>query len=377
MSEHILYICRYYPPEISGGARRSSALVNELKSLGYKVTVAGPDGIHADDKITAHHPVYPAKQENYQKNKVGMVQGFLHFMRINLLLPDPEIRWALRLGKAITESGIRPDYIICSGPPESLYLIGVMVKNKCGGKLIADMRDPWIAPPQRQILLQNPLRRWLETKIAKHNFKQYDGIIAVSETVLDDGLSFAPTNIKTKIIGHFATDYIGAPYIFPNDYFNLVHTGSISLSNPLSEFEEFFTEFENVAVKRKDLRLWLSGQLNDDEINLIKSSNVADQVNILGAVSMDVARAMQKGADALLIVSGANSHALPGKFSEYSYCNKPIILSRKGKWCNLLPDAKYYSLGELLHLEKGSSETYPVQDVKQAAKNLVELFNLV
>lgn len=371
MTKHILYICRYFPPEITGGARRAVSLVREFRELGYKVTIAAPKGIDDDEVISAAHPIYPAEINNF--NKDSLFQNFLSWLRINILLPDPEIRWALRLYREIIKSNINPDYIICSGPPESLFVIGYLLKLKIKAKLIADMRDPWIAPPQRQILINNPLRIWIEKKIAKYVFKKFDAIVAVSDFVLQDGLNFAPLKIKSKIIGHFAEDYLGEKYDFPSEFFNIVHTGAISLSNPLTQFDEFFSEFELIAKKRKDLKLWIAGNLSGYEISRIKSSKISSQIEIIGAVSMEQARKFQKGADALLIVSGSNSHAMPGKFAEYSFTEKPIILSRKGKWCSLLPPARYYEMQDLLTLSKNTFEKYPHQSAKAAAK-LYSLF---
>jgi glycosyltransferase involved in cell wall biosynthesis len=338
----LLFMTRYYPPEISGGARRPHALVNALRQAGVDVTVCAPKGATDPQMIAVPHPSYPARMDGRNEGKPasgpkGLVASILRWARLNLLLPDPEIRWAMRAVAVVAATGQKFDWIITSNPPESLHVAGYLLKSKLGARWIGDVRDKWIENPQRRQLEGNGLRQFLERQIARICFSKLDGLLAVSDAVLQEVKAYAPPHTATCVIGHFAQPFIGAPADLPNDTYNIVHTGAVSLSNPLSEFEPLMRDFESLAARLPQARLWLAGQLSDPEIARIKASNAKAGIVIMGPVDMTKARALQTGADALALVSGSKSHALPGKFSEYFQTGKPILVSAPGPWCDLMP----------------------------------------
>ena len=64
----------------------------------------------------------------------------------NIFIPDPKVYWIKpsikRLIKKIQEEDIK--YIITTGPPHSMHLIGLGLKKRLPSlKWIADFRDPW------------------------------------------------------------------------------------------------------------------------------------------------------------------------------------------------------------------------------------------
>ncbi|HMK06024.1 MAG TPA: hypothetical protein VK476_00755, partial [Flavobacterium sp.] len=73
------------------------------------------------------------------------IDKFLLWVRGNLFIPDARVFWVkpsvAYLKKYISENNI--DIIITSGPPHSLHLIGMKLKNVMNVKWIADFRDPW------------------------------------------------------------------------------------------------------------------------------------------------------------------------------------------------------------------------------------------
>lgn len=370
----ILFITRYFPPEASGGARRPRALINILRKMGHDVWVAGPQGIDDQQIIIAAHPNFPAKiYSETRLQEASSAPSFSEKLRLYFMLPDTEISWALRLERAILASKQRFDIVISTNPPESLHLIASRLKDKLGTKWIADLRDPWIFPPQRKIL-ENPIRRFIETFIAKYIFKKCDGIIAVSDSVMKDTYSYAATNIMRDIIGHIAEKYDGPAFEFPSETFNIVHTGSISFSNPLTEFAPLLDEFSHLVEMRKDARLYLVGRLSQDELTQIGAFKYKDYIHVLGQKPREIARAMQLGADALVVVSGKNSHALPGKFSEYQLTGRPILLVGQGEWCKLIPkNAFTMDFAASATLEKGQARQNEVwdDDVSQILRRIL------
>lgn len=361
----ILLLARYYPPEASGGARRPFALFEELNTQGLDIRLAAPQGADCPALIAVPHPSFPV---DFNLRPSGEKWNFANLLRKALLLPDPEIRWALRLVRLVKQSNFKPDIIISTSPPESLHIAGALLKAHFGCIWVAEFRDPWIYPSQRIELAKNPVRRVIETLIAKASFRKVDGVVAVSQAVLYDAQKLVPKDTPSQIIGHFARKFDGKMADLPKDCFNIVHTGAISLSNPLSEFVPFLLAFEEFVAKRCNTKLHLIGRLSESEVTAINQSPVKDNINIVGVVSMDKARAFQEAADALLLVSGNNSHALPGKSSEYALTGKPIIAFGDGNWRALLPeDAWVINLAEAVGLKKGQTKKTAPFDSKAAA----------
>jgi glycosyltransferase involved in cell wall biosynthesis len=67
------------------------------------------------------------------------------FIRGNFLIPDPRIFWVAPsidfLTKYLKENPV--DLIVSTGPPHSMHLIALGLKNKFDIPWIADFRDPW------------------------------------------------------------------------------------------------------------------------------------------------------------------------------------------------------------------------------------------
>jgi glycosyltransferase involved in cell wall biosynthesis len=376
----LLLLTRYYPPEISGGARRPKALVDGLRAAGIDVTLCGPSLIEDPQLIPVPHPSFPAIQGNRgPAASIPPSAAMMNWARRHLLLPDPEIRWALRAVAAVKASGHSFDWIMTTNPPESLHVAGAMLKKHLGCHWVGDVRDMWIERPQRRELEGSVLRRWVETVIAKATLGKADAIVAVSQAVLNEALNYARADVPSAIIGHFATPFTGKAEQLPNETFNIVHTGAISLSNPLTQFEALLTDFESLAQKRSDAVLWLAGNLSDAERQALSKSEFSPQIRVLGPVNMERARALQMGADALALVSGRASHALPGKFSEYIQTGKPILISAPGPWLQLIPPgAPVVPFETAVTMTKSIASPSPsVFDAAAAVSQLLDLLNKV
>jgi hypothetical protein len=371
----LLFITRHYPPEVSGGARRPFGFVTCLRELGCDVTLCGPSGIDDFNLIAVKHPVFPITAQGPLKNTASPIDNVMNFARRHLLWPDPEIRWAMRVVKAVRASKQSFDWVITSSPPESLHVAGRLLQKGLGCQWVADVRDLWIESPQRSELAHSPIRRAIERAIAKRTLGNADCVVAVSEAVLGEARRFATRAKPAAVIGHFALPFVGQPEKLSDDSFNIVHTGAISLSNPLSDFGCLLSDFEGVFLKRADARLILAGHLTPYEKAMVQNSVARDRIDILGAVSMTRARALQLGADALALVSGRTSHALPGKFSEYVQANKPILLSAVGPWSALIPkDAPVHPFQAAADLPK-QAQTRAVEfyDAMKASADLLAL----
>ena len=78
-------------------------------------------------------------------SKQSLKEKLMLFIRGNFFIPDARIGWVKPsvqfLNKYIRENGI--EVVITTGPPHSLHLIALKLKNKLAFNWIADFRDPW------------------------------------------------------------------------------------------------------------------------------------------------------------------------------------------------------------------------------------------
>ena len=167
-----LIITYYWPPAGGPGVQRWLQFVKYFKEFGIEPVVYVPDNPHypiVDSGFTALIPTgieiikLPIK-EPYRlagmlsKKKTTRISGgiitdknqsftekLLLFIRGNLFIPDARVRWVKPsvefLKNYVRENPV--EVIITTGPPHSLHLIGMQMKQKLGLKWLADFRDPW------------------------------------------------------------------------------------------------------------------------------------------------------------------------------------------------------------------------------------------
>ena len=169
----LLIITYYWPPAGGPGVQRWLKFVKYLPDFGVQPIVYIPEnptypiidnGLESEvsDKavILKHKIVEPYGLASFfGKNKTKKIssgiipnqkkQSFLEktllWVRGNIFIPDARFLWVKPsvkyLKKYIQENNI--DTIVTSGPPHSLHLIGLQLKQELGVTWLADFRDPW------------------------------------------------------------------------------------------------------------------------------------------------------------------------------------------------------------------------------------------
>ena len=114
---------------------------------------------------------------------------------------------------------------------------------------------------------------------------------------------------------------------------NLVYTGTLSGMRGhddrglLEALRRFASEDPGTARR---MRLVLAGRLMDDEADVFQAPDLKPLVHIAGALPRPVAVALQRQADALLLVTSHHKSIATGKIFEYLTAGKPILaLSRQ------------------------------------------------
>ena len=356
----ILIITYYFPPAGGPGVQRWLKFVKYLPDFGFSPIVYIPENptypivdeklIHEISNTTAiiKNKIFEPYQlaSFFSRNKITKISSgiipsqkkqtiidkTLLWIRGNLFIPDARIFWVKPsvkfLKKYIKEHNI--DTIITTGPPHSLHLIGLKLKNELDLEWIADFRDPWTTigyhkelklsryAARKHILLENKVLNNADKIIvtSKTTKTEFQLITKKPITVITNGYDFNLENhqkLKPKL----------------DNKFSLAHIGSfLSNRNPKILWEtlsELLLEISNFA---ENLEIKIIGKVSEEVLENISFYKLSTFVNNLGYVSHDVAVENQQKSQVLLLIeinSNDTKCIIPGKIFEYIVSGRPIL----------------------------------------------------
>ncbi len=322
----ILLLTRHYPPAVSGGAKRPYLLARALRGAGAEVRVCAPS-------LPDGEPGWAVPHTNRDPSLASGKPrpGLRELARDILLWPDPDIRWCLRAAKTVLADGWKPDWVLSTSPPESIHVAGARIARRTGARWLADFRDLWLQSPHRRERLRVH-RRLGEKRLARGLLPKADLVIAVDGVVASEARSLGARRVE--VLQHFVPTEAGCQSagILPTETINVVHAGSISLSDPEAKIEDLLRPFEAAQSKNTALRLFMVGRLTDAECNAITSSRASSAISILGVVPLNAAYDYMRSADALAFVASAKMHVPPSKITDYLMFDAPIVACGEGPW---------------------------------------------
>jgi glycosyltransferase involved in cell wall biosynthesis len=355
-SKKILIISYYWPPAGGPGVQRWLKFVKYLPDFGIEPHVYVPKNPTyplldeklvadvSDKAIIVKKPIFEpyglagifSKKKTKKissgiipnKKKQSWVEKMLLWVRGNLFIPDARLFWIRPsvqfLSKYIQEHQI--ETVITTGPPHSLHLIGMELKNRHKINWVTDFRDPWTTIGYHDKL---QLSNWAAKKhkqLEKQVLNSCDQIIVTSPTTKTEfeALTSKPISVITN--GYDVEQISKKPL---DEKFTLAHIGSfLSERNPrilwkaLAELVK-----ENKAFSEK-LELKLIGAVSDSVLESIHEFNLERFVNHLGYVSHEVALQEQRCSQVLLLIeidSEQTNCIIPGKLFEYLVSERPIL----------------------------------------------------
>jgi glycosyltransferase involved in cell wall biosynthesis len=320
----ILLIARHYPPAVSGGAKRPFLLAQALRAAGADVRVAAPSLPEGEPGWAVPHPHRDPVTANvtprYDRHEL---------VRDLTLWPDPDIVWCETLVEAVLATGWKPDWVISTSPPESIHIAGQRLAYRTSAKWAADFRDLWLQSPHRRERLR-PHRKIGETALAKVLLRKADLVTAVDPVVAAEVSRLGADNVH--VLPHFVASVKPAAVKLPKDTLNVVHAGSIALSDPEADIRDMLHPFENARKSNLQLSLHLVGRLRDDEAEAARTSPAAEAISIRGHVPLSEALSFMAAADALIFVASAKMHVPPSKIVDYLMFDTPVIACGSGPW---------------------------------------------
>jgi len=395
----ILIITYYWPPAGGPGVQRWLKFAKYLPDFGWKPVIYTPENpsyplldetlmkdvpeniemvrtkiwepYQLAEKLNKSNKKFKAGQFDVGKNQSWKSKLSI-WVRGNFFIPDARVFWVKPsitfLEKYLREHQI--DTIVTSGPPHSLHLIGLGLKDKMPDlKWIADFRDPWTEISYYKHLKltksSDKKHRQLESAV----FKNADITLATSYT---DAENFRKAGANAVCItnGFDESDSEGkVKGQNHQDQFTLSYIGVLEqLRNPENlwkALDELIKENTDFAA---DFKLKFAGRIDDKILYAIENSSLKNHILNLGYLSHGKAVEEMQNSSLLLITNFPNEASkgiIPGKIFEYLASGKQIL--------SFGPDQA--DVAKILN-ETQSGKHFNYQDTETVKKFILEKFNL-
>lgn len=352
----VLIIAYYWPPAGGPGVQRWLKFVKYLPDFGIEPHVYVPEnptypiidvdleGEVSDKAVIIRKKIFEPyavaslfSKKNTQKissgiipnqRKQSLLQKVFLWIRGNAFIPDARVLWVKPsikfLEKYIQENQI--DTVITTGPPHSLHLIGLGLKEKLSLNWIADFRDPWTTigyHSELKLTANSALKhKELESKV----LNSADSILVTSASTKKEfqQLTKQPIHVITN---GYDVEKVGKVVL--DEKFTLAHIGSfLSQRNPRILWKCLKELLKENKDFKKDFQLKLIGAVSQEVLQTIAEFRLDSYVNNLGYVAHKEAVSQQRSSQVLLLIeidSEITKSIIPGKLFEYMVSERPIL----------------------------------------------------
>lgn len=263
-----------------------------------------------------------------KQNKQSLIERVLLYIRGNCFIPDARKHWVKPsvsfLTKYIKDNNI--ETIITTGPPHSLHLIGLKLKQQIGVKWFADFRDPWTT-----IGYHKKLKLTLASQ-KKHFRLELEVLNTADQIIVTSDITKREFQLKTKkpievITNGYDNHSVKRPE--KDKKFTLAHIGSLlSERNPKNLWKAIQELIDENSDFKETFQLQLIGLVSNEVLQTIDEFGLKEYINIVGYVNHSEAIKEQMQSQVLLLIeidSEDTKAIIPGKLFEYMASETPII----------------------------------------------------
>ena len=350
----VLIVTYYWPPAGGPGVQRWLKFAKYLPQYGVEPVVYVPENpsypILDEDLLAEVRDIVVVKRKIVEPygiasifskkttkissgiitnaKKQTFVERLLLWIRGNLFIPDARILWvkpSIRfLQQYIADHHI--DTVITSGPPHSLHLIGLGLKEVSGVKWIADFRDPWTTIGYHDKLKLSSYAARRHKKLEGQVLNQADQVIVTSKSTKADFEKLTRKPI-TVITNGYDEHLVERPQL--DAKFSLAHIGSLlSDRNPEILWQSLVEIINEIPGFATDFELKLVGTVSAEIHDTIARYGLTQYVSDIGYVQHADAIRAQLGSQVLLLIeidAEITKSIIPGKVFEYIASGRPII----------------------------------------------------
>lgn len=358
----VLIITYYWPPSGGSGVQRWLKFVKYLPSHGWEPHVLTPENPSFAIRDSSLEKDVPPEAEvmrlpiwepydiffrlsgimgsKKQATPTSLVsatnrsffQRLSTWIRGNFFIPDPRVFWVRPsvkfLSDYIQHNGIK--VIITTGPPHSIHLIGLKLKNRYAHvKWLADFRDPWTAWGMWDSLMVSKPVRQLHKRMERKVLSKADEIITITPFYAKQFESLSGRSVRLLTNGYDEDDFKDIVYKRA-DKFTIRHIGIVNEKcDPRPFMMALLAEMRSNASLAVDVRLEFIGEVHPDFKRFV--SEHADLKNITsfpGSIPHDQLITLYGSSSLLLLVLTGYKDAegfLPGKLFEYFATGLPVL----------------------------------------------------
>ena len=361
--KRVLIITYYWPPSGGSGVQRWLKMSKYLPEYGWQPVVYTAEGaeypvedpslekdVRPEVEVIRQPIIEPYSfykkflgMKKEQKVKAGFIDDTGHkqgwkerlsiWIRGNFFIPDARCWWVKPSVKYL-KSYLKEhpvDAIISTGPPHSMHLIAMQLKEALGIPWIADFRDPWT-----EIDYYSKLRltRWADRKhhrLEHEVLTKADKVVTVSPNWARRLEALGAPKADVVYNGFDESDLGQTGGSFVSNKFTLTYLGVLfKVRNPECLWQalgELVTEDTRFAEK---LQVKLIGQVDKEVTQTITRNGLKDHVVLSPYIPHNqVADALQQSSVLLLpLMSNDESDTLgliPAKVFEYMASGRPIL----------------------------------------------------
>lgn len=360
MPSKVLIITYYWPPSGGAGVQRWLKFVKYLRKFDWEpviYTPLNPEFPAIDDSLVKEIPlgvevIKTPIWEPYQlykkltgkssdekvnasgfineKSKSGNLQKISLWLRGNLFIPDARKYWIKPSITFLADwlSSNKVDVIVSTGPPHSMHLIALGIKEKTGIPWLADFRDPWTTIDFYKDLNLTVIADRLHHKLELKVLTKADKVVVISNTMKSDFLKIIGREYSV-ITNGYDTDDTSAIIVEPDSKFSISHIGSMAKSrNPVKLWESLKELKESIPGFGENLIIRLIGTVDFSVLHSIEEAGLKSNLEKIEYRPHDEIILLQKKSRILLLVINDTPNAkviLPGKFFEYMASGRPIL----------------------------------------------------
>lgn len=375
-SKKVLIITYYWPPTGGAGVQRWLKFSKYFRQFNWEpiiYTPSNPDFPINDETLlkdvlpnleilkTQINEPYDVYRKIMGKKKTDTVnQGFLSeskenkvlqkmmiWVRGNFFIPDARKFWikpsVSYLSDYLKEHKI--DAIISTGPPHSMHLIALGLKQQFNIPWIADFRDPWT---QIDFYNQLQLTKWADRthkRLEKSVLKSANKVVTVSGHWAEDLKLLCDRNIDVITNGFDADDFTTTEdtNLMPGFLFH--HIGALNKDRNPHTLWKVLGDLckENNAFKR-DLKLKFTGKTDAAVFESLKEQGIFENAEKTDYMAhSEVVKLLLKSPVLLLPLNDTPNilGIVPGKLFEYLAAKRPIfaIGNVEGDTAKIIADA--------------------------------------
>jgi len=356
----VLIITYYWPPSGGAGVQRWLKFVKYLRDFGWEpviYTPSNPEFPLLDETLARDIPagievISTPIWEPYEfykkitgkksaakidsgflnhKKAPGLVEQLSVWIRGNIFIPDARKFWIKPSVRFLVKylSANPVDAIVSTGPPHSMHLIALGVKEQLKIPWLADFRDPWTDIDYYKEMKISAFADKKHKNLELQTIRGCNAMVVVSRDMKENYEKMGGHNVNLITNGFDPCD-MDSREVVRDPKFSISHIGTLPPSLNLKGLWQVLSELsEKIPNFRNDLEIKLIGKVDNSVTDDITAFNLADQFTGIEYVTHDKAASLMKQSAILLLAINKDSPnargILTGKFFEYLASQRPIL----------------------------------------------------